>query len=82
MNKARENLKHKYYNVDEWNYDFGFHYADQMDVVINAAKVLEIYGEWPDDGSYFDQDTNLVADMLRYTQLERHVERTEFSKDK
>jgi hypothetical protein len=63
-------------------FDFGFHYADQIDIVINAAKVLELYGMWPNKGSYFEQDAALVADMLRYTQLERYYERTEFSRNK
>jgi hypothetical protein len=83
MDKAREILRISYYPEPGMPEDlrlFGFHYADNVDAVINAASVLELYNKWPEDGSYFEQDAKLISDMLRWTQIKRHVEKTEFKK--
>ena len=83
MNKIRETLRIKHYpepGLPEGLQDFGFHYADHMDDVANVAAVMEHYNMWPEDGSYFDQNTKLISDALRHSTLTRHIERTEFSK--
>jgi hypothetical protein len=75
-------LQFKHYPEDSLDndlLDFGFHYANNMSEISSIASFLELYQMLPANGNYFDQDSELMLDVVRYTVLKRHIERTEFT---
>ena len=60
--------------------EYGFHYAHSIDVIRNAVDVLELFNKWPDAGGYFDQDANLIDDMMTYKRLYNYI-KTQYKQD-
>jgi len=50
-------------------YEYGFHYSSRIAEIRNAVNALELFNQWPEEGGYFDQDANLISDMMRYKAL-------------
>lgn len=61
-------------------YEYGFHYSSRIGEIRNAVMALELFNQWPEEGGYFDQDANLVSDMMRYKALYNSI-RQQYKRD-